>query len=56
MKAITLCSEYGPNPNCLQLVVNDDGSAIIGENKEGIGVCRLDKNQFEKLRAALNSL
>lgn len=56
MKTFTLCSGPGPNPNCPQLIINEDGSALIGENKEGVGVCRLDKTQFEKLRETLNSL
>ena len=56
MKVLTLCSGPGPNPNCPQLIVNEDGSAIIGEDKEGIGLCHLDKDQFEKLRKTLESL
>ena len=56
MKVITLCSGPGPNPNCPQLVVNDDGSAVIGEDKEGVGICQLDKNQFEKLKESINAL
>jgi hypothetical protein len=56
MKVTTLCSGPGPNPNCPQLIVNDDGSAVIGEDKDGIGLCHLDKNQFEELKKTIKSL
>lgn len=55
MKAFNLCSGPGPNPECPQLIVNDDGSAIIGEDKEGIGLCRLDKDQFNRLKEIIKS-
>ena len=50
MKRVILCNGPGPNPNCPLLVVNDDGSAIIGEAKEGVGVCNLKREQFEALK------
>ncbi|MBD3389290.1 MAG: hypothetical protein GF416_09335 [Candidatus Altiarchaeales archaeon] len=56
MKVLNLCDGPGPNPNCPQLIVNDNGSAIIGEDREGIGLCHLNKDQFEKLKEAIKSL
>ena len=56
MDVYTLCSGPGPNQNCPQLFINDDGSAVIGEDKEGVGVCRLDKNQFENLKKTIQEL
>ena len=56
MDVFTLCTGPGPNPACPQLVVNDDGSAIIGEDREDIGLCRLDKTQFEKLKETIKFL
>ena len=56
MKLYNLCDGPGPNPKCPQLVVNNDGSAIIGEEKEGIGLCYLDKRQFERLKQAIKRL
>jgi len=56
VKTFTLCDGPGPNPDCPQLIMNDDGSAVIGENKEGVGLCRLDKHQFEKLKETIKSM
>lgn len=56
MKSVTLCDGPGPNPDCPQLVVNEDGSAIIGEEKDGVGICRLDKKQFEILKSEIKKL
>jgi len=56
MKVLNLCSGPGPNPNCPQLIVNENGSAIIGEDKDGIGLCHLDKDQFKKLKETIKSL
>ena len=38
------------------MIINDDGSAIIGENKEDVGICKLDKNQFDRLKESIKSL
>jgi len=56
MELYNLCSGPGPNPNCPQLVIKKDGSAIIGEEKEGIGLCYLDKDQFENLKQTIKKL
>ena len=56
MKILTLCDGPGPNPDCPQLIMNDDGSALIGEDKEGVGLCRLDKDQFDKLKEAIRAI
>jgi|GEM_PF-1240407 len=56
MKVLTLCDGPGPNKECPQLIINDDGSAIIGENKEDVGICKLDKNQFDRLKESIKSL
>jgi hypothetical protein len=56
VKILALCDGPGPNPDCPQLIMNDDGSALIGEDKEGVGLCRLDKDQFDKLKEAIRAI
>ncbi|MFH1722189.1 MAG: hypothetical protein ABH950_06265 [Candidatus Altiarchaeota archaeon] len=55
MRTYTLCDGPGPNPDCPQLTINDDGSAVIGEDKEGVGICRLNKKQFNSLKKIIQS-
>lgn len=56
MKTYTLCDGPGPNPDCPALVIHDDGSAEIGEDKEGVGTCHLTKRQFALLKDAIQTL
>jgi len=56
MKKYILCSGPGPNPECPALVINEDGSVVIGEEKEGVGVCRLSRQQFEALKKIIKSI